>query len=305
MSTIRASAPSALRLRGPSTAVLTLSSLIGVIAFGWPFVIDPDVGLGHERDAPLLFAVTLLMVVVVLMAEIVRGGIDAKALAMLGVLAALGAALRPLGGGVTGFQPMFLVIILGGRALGPGFGFVLGLLTMLGSAVVTGGVGPWLPFQMLGAAWMGLGAGLLPRASGRREVWLVAGYGALASVAYGFLLNLWFWPFTTGLDSELSFVAGDPVVANLRRLIAFSLLTSLGFDLVRAAGTLALTLMAGGLVLRALRRASRRAAFGAVADFGETSGWPPLASPEGRPASASTTGSGERPGAAGGDVGSA
>ncbi len=294
-----AALPPALRLRGGSAMVLVVASVIGVVAFGWPFVLDPDAGLGHERDAPLLFAVTLLMVVVVLMAEIARGGIDAKAVAMLGVLAALGAALRPLGGGVTGFQPMFLVVILGGRALGPGFGFVLGLVTMLGSAVVTGGVGPWLPFQMLGAAWMGLGAGLLPRASGRREVWLVAGYGAVASVVYGFLLNLWFWPFTTGLDSQLSFVAGDPVLANVQRFLAFSLLTSLGFDVVRALGTLVLTLLAGGLVLRALRRASRRAAFGAVADFGETSAQAPVASPAGRPGSEPTSGSANRPGAPG------
>jgi len=54
---------------------------------------------------------------------------------------------------------MLIVMIIGGRVLGPGFGFVLGLLAMLGSALVTGGVGPWLPFQMLGAAWIGLGAG--------------------------------------------------------------------------------------------------------------------------------------------------
>ena len=43
------------------------------------------------------------------------------------------------------------------------------------SALVTGGVGPWLPFQMLGAAWVGLGAGLLPPAKGRAEIVLLAG----------------------------------------------------------------------------------------------------------------------------------
>jgi energy-coupling factor transport system substrate-specific component len=257
-----------MRLSPGTTLVLLLASVIGLIGFGWPFVVDADAAIGHEQDAPLLFAITLLMVVLVLLAEIARGGIDAKALAMLGVLAAVGAALRPLGGGVTGFQPMFIVMIIGGRVFGPGFGFVLGLLAMLGSALVTGGVGPWLPFQMLGAAWIGLGAGLLPQADGRREITLLALYGTITSVLYGFLLNMWFWPFATGLDSDIAFVAGDPVLENLQRFLVFSLLTSLGFDLVRAVGIAALVVLAGGPMLRALRRASRRAAFSAQPEFG-------------------------------------
>lgn len=264
-----------MRLTPGTTIVLVLSSMIGLIGFGWPLVVDADASIGHEQDAPLLFAITLLMVVLVLLAEIARGGIDAKALAMLGVLAAVGAALRPLGGGVTGFQPMFIVMIIGGRVFGPGFGFVLGLLAMLGAALVTGGVGPWLPFQMLGAAWMGLGAGLLPRAEGRREIALLAGYGALTSVLYGFMLNMWFWPFAAGLESGVSFVAGDPVLENLHRFLVFSLLTSLGFDLVRALGIAVLVVLAGGPMLRALRRASRRAAFSARPEFASARGGSP------------------------------
>ncbi len=263
----------ALSLGGARTLVLLVASLVGLAAFGWPFVVDADAAVAHERDAPLLFALLLVLVVLVLLVELARGGIDPKALAMLGVLAAVGTALRPLGGGVTGFQPMFVVLVLGGRVFGPGFGFVLGLLTMLGSALITGGVGPWLPFQMLAAAWVGMGAGLLPgRESattwrGRREVWLLVGYGLLASVVYGLLLNLWFWPFATGLESGLSFVAGDPAVENLQRFLVFSALTSLGFDIPRAIGTTVLLVLAGAPVLALLRRASRRASFGAEATF--------------------------------------
>ena len=36
-------------------------------------------------------------------------------------------------------------------ALGPGFGFALGATTLMSSALITGGVGPWLPFQMIAA----------------------------------------------------------------------------------------------------------------------------------------------------------
>ena len=202
-----------------------------------------------------------------LLAEISSGGVDAKAVAMLGVLAALGTALRPFGAGVTGFNPMFVVLILGGRALGPGFGFVLGATTMFSSALLTGGVGPWLPFQMLAAAWIGFFSGLLPPARGRRELVMLAGYGAVSGVAFGFLMNLWFWPFQTGTSSSLSFVPGAPLAENLGRFLAYSVATSLGWDLIRGLGNAALVLVFGGPVLRALRRATRRAAFDVPVGF--------------------------------------
>jgi energy-coupling factor transport system substrate-specific component len=159
------------------------------------------------------------------------------------------------------------VLIIGGRVLGPGFGFALGLISMLGSALLTGSVGPWLPFQMLGAAWVGMGAGLLPRSRGRTEVAMLAGYGTVAGILYGFLLNMWFWPFLTGTDSAISFVPGDPVLDNLARFLAFSLVTSLGFDIPRAIGIIAIIALAGGPMLRTLRRATRRANFGAIPQF--------------------------------------
>jgi energy-coupling factor transport system substrate-specific component len=96
---------------------------------------------------------------------------------------------------------------------------------------------------------------------------LVAAYGAVAGLAYGMLLDLWFWPFTTGLSTTLSFVAGDPLSENLHRFFAFWLATSLGFDIPRAIGNLVLVLAVGGPVLRALRRSARRAAFEVPVEF--------------------------------------
>jgi energy-coupling factor transport system substrate-specific component len=89
--------------------------------------------------------------------------------------------------------------------------------------------------QMLAASWVGMGAGLLPPARGRREIVLLAAYGAGSAFLYGMLLNLWFWPFTTGADTQLSYVAGAPVVENLHRFILFTLATSTwGWDMGRA-----------------------------------------------------------------------
>jgi energy-coupling factor transport system substrate-specific component len=164
---------------------------------------------------------------------------------------------------------VFFLLVLAGRALGRGFGFVLGSVTLFASALLTAGVGPWLPFQMLAAGWVGFLAGCLPPARGRAEVAVLTAYAAAAGLAYGLLMNLQLWPFALGLDSGLSYVAGDPVGENLGRFLAFTLATSLGFDLPRALTTAVLVALTARPVLTALRRAARKAEFGAIATFEE------------------------------------
>jgi energy-coupling factor transport system substrate-specific component len=254
--------------------VLTAASLAGLAMFAWPLLLTPPSGAAHRTDAPFLFVLILPVLLAVVLSELASGGIDAKALAMLGVLSALGAALRPLGAGVAGIELVFFLLVLAGRVFGPGFGFLLGCTTLFGSALITGGVGPWLPFQMLGSAWIGLGAGLLPRrVHGRWEVAMLAGYGALAGFAYGFLLNLWFWPFAIGGDTQLSFVPGGPVWANLHRFALYTLATSsVGWDLGRALTNVVAIVVVGPAVLVTLRRAARRASFGAPVAFAPPQG---------------------------------
>ncbi|MDT0306081.1 ECF transporter S component [Streptomyces sp. DSM 44917] len=258
------------RLGPRAAAALALVSATGVVAFGWPLLAGTDSGLAHSADAPWLFALLLPMLLAVVAATLADGGMDAKAVAMLGVLAAAGAALRPLGAGTAGLQPMFFLMVLAGRVLGPGFGFALGSVTMFASALLTGGVGPWMPFQMLTMGWLTMGAGLLPGADalrGRGELAMLAAYGAVSSVLYGLVMNLQGWPYIAGLGTGISFVPGDPLAENLGRYLAYVLATSLGWDLPRAVLTTALVLAFGGSVLRALRRATRRAAFDAPVRF--------------------------------------
>lgn len=257
----------AVRLRPKATAAIALVSIAGLIAFGWPLIVDPGSGIAHGADAPFVFALLLPLLLAVVLAEIAEGGLDVKAVALLGVLSAVGAVLRPLGAGSAGIELVFFLLVLAGRVFGPGFGFVLGSTTLFASALITGGVGPWLPYQMLGAAWVGLGAGLLPRARGRREIALLAAYGAVAGLAYGWLLNFSFWPFAVGTGTGLSFIPGAPAWENLHRFALFSLATSLGWDLGRALTNAVLIAVTGAAVLGALRRASRRAAFDATPEF--------------------------------------
>ncbi|WP_282699635.1 ECF transporter S component [Streptomyces sp. CC219B] len=261
----------AIRLGPRSVAALALVSTVGVVAFGWPFLAPPTSALGtHTQDAPWLFAGLLILLVAVVAAAISESGLGPKAVAMLGVLAATGAALRPIGGGTAGIEPMFFLMVLSGRVLGPGFGFALGNVTMFASALLTGGVGPWMPFQMLAMGWFTMGAGLLPGAAGlrgRAEVWLLAAYGFVAAFAYGTAMNMAGWPFMGALASNIAFDPEAGVPANLARFVAYCLATSLGWDLGRAVVTVVLTLTVGPTLLRGLRRATRRAAFEAPVTF--------------------------------------
>lgn len=264
----------ALPVRPRAALALVLASTVGLAAFGWPLFITPELGADHAQDAPWFFLALLPLLLGVVLAELADGGMDSKAVALLGVLAAVIAAMRPLGPGVAGLEPTLFLLVLAARVFGPGFGFVLGSLSYFASALITAGVGPWLPFQMLGASWVGFGAGCLPRrVTGRAEVGMLAGYCVLGALFYGALMNLWFWPFATFLkDTDLQFAPGSGVGDNLRRLVGFTLATSLGYDVPRAVLNGVLVVLAGPGVLLALRRASRRAAFDAPVTFtGEAS----------------------------------
>ncbi len=259
---------------GRRTAVLlTLASLIGVLMFCWPlFTRVPATDLGHVSDAPLLFVLVLPFVVAVVLASIAEGGMDAKALAMLGVLSAVNAAVRPLGAGLAGIETVFFLLVLAGRVFGPGFGFVLGCTSLFASALLTAGVGPWLPFQMMASAWIGLGAGLLPRrVSGRTEIAMLATYGVVAAYVFGLLMTLWFWPFAVGSGTDLSFVPGGPTLENIKRFLLFTVTTStLGWDTGRAITNAVAIVVLGPAVLATLRRAARRASFGSRPTFSPT-----------------------------------
>lgn len=256
----------AVAVRPRARVMLGVTALAGVAAFCWPLLLAPESPLAGSTQAPFLFAAILPLLLAVVLTEMSDGGMDVKALAMLGVLSAVGAGLRVLGAGTAGIQPMFFLLILAGRVFGPGFGFVLGNTALLGSALLTGGVGPWLPFQMTAAGFVAMVAGLLPRARGRAEIALLAAYGLVSSYAYGLLLNLSFWPFTVGYGTGLSFDPHAPLGDNLTRFLLFTAATSLGFDTGRALTTALLVVVAGHGVLVVLRRASRRAAFTAAGE---------------------------------------
>lgn len=250
------------RARVPLAVAVAL--VIGTVAFGWPLFLRPESGMQPEQ-APIVFALVLPMVLAVVLSEVAGGRMDARQLAMLGVLAAVGTILRPLSAGTAGFELVFFVLILAGRVFGAGFGFALGAITLFTSALITSGVGPWLPYQMLAAGFVGLFAGLLPRAGGRAEVWLLAGYGAVSAFAYGWVMDFAFWPFGVGNDTGISFDATLGPLENLHRFVLYNIATSMGWNLGRAITNAVLIALVGPALLRLLRRSARRSDFAPAA----------------------------------------
>jgi energy-coupling factor transport system ATP-binding protein/energy-coupling factor transport system substrate-specific component len=236
--------------------VLALGNLAAVAAFGWPFL-APAAPADAQRAVPYIALALAPALAVAVAIALDRHVASAKAVALLGVLGAIGAATRVLGDTVGGVEPVFIVLILAGRALGARFGFLLGLVVIALSALITGGIGPWLPFQLFACAWVGAGAGLLPRVRSRLgELALLACYGAIASWIVGALLNLWFWPFAIGGGSSIAYVADAAPLVNLKAFALYSLATStLTWDTVRALTTVVGIALIGRPVLAALRRA--------------------------------------------------
>lgn len=254
----------AVRLTLRSGLVLGAASVAGLMMLCWPLLLQASPG--QRIDPPFLFLALLPLVVVVVLAEISEGGLDPRVLAVLGVLSAVNAVLRALSPGLAGVELTFFMLVLAGRVFGPGFGFVLGCTSLFASALLTAGVGPWLPFQMLVSAWVGMGAGLLPRRlTGRAEIVVLCVYGVVAAYAFGILMNLSGWPFVAGIaipgeERSLSYVPGAPLLENLHRFALYTLLTSTGgWDTVRAITNAVAIALLGPAVLTTLRRASRRA----------------------------------------------
>jgi energy-coupling factor transport system substrate-specific component len=248
-----------------SGTILSLSAVIGALVLLSPFLapaIVPDGAatlLEGSGQSSLLTIVLLGLVLAVLLLEMQGQAIGAKTVAALGVLVAAAAVLRFIEvaiPGPGGFSPVFVPIILGGYVFGARFGFLMGALTLLVSALLTGGVGPWLPFQMLAAAWVGLTAGWLPHPQGKyRETALLASFGFMWGFLYGFILNLYFWPFMT-LAAQADGDAGL-----LSRYLAFYVTTSLVWDLGRAGGNLLLLAYVGIPTIKALQRFDLRLHF--------------------------------------------
>lgn len=244
-------------------AGLLAATAIGLAIFIAPLLAGPGFSLSGTLFTALIACAALAILAVGLQTH----HLSTRLLAVLAALIAVDATLRLVVViGLLGFSPIFFLIIVGGFVMGPGFGFALGALTLLLSAVLTAGFGPWLPYQMLASGWVGMGAGFIgemrPRwaqVRPRSMLLVLAIYAAIAGFAYGALLDLWEWPFLLGAaSSPISWAPGLGLAALARRFGIFYLTTSFLYDSFRAAGNVLLIALLGTPVIAALARFRRR-----------------------------------------------
>ncbi len=258
-----------------SPIIYLICSLVGVVSLLYPFVLPQlnatgQPGQQRSADMPLMMTLLLGLALLVLVYEVQGQAMSTKIIALLGVLVAINAALRffdvaiPIPGG---FSPIFFLIILTGYVYGARFGFLMGVMTLAVSAILTGGVGPWLPSQMFSAGWVGMSTPLLRplirslSLEGRSsEVWILAGFSAVWGILFGIIMNLWTWPFIAG-PADQYWTQRIGLMETFRRYAAYYLATSLVWDIARAAGNFVMIIGFGVPALRALRRFKRRFTF--------------------------------------------
>jgi energy-coupling factor transport system substrate-specific component len=238
--------------------VVALSAAASLLMFTWPLflrVSNPN----QATIAQAAFIALMPVVLVILLVEFSSGNLDSRRLAVLGLLISINAVIRLLGAGVSGIETAFFLIILGAFVFGASFGFILGSGSLLVSALLGAGVGPWLPFQMMAAGLVGIGAGLLGLFRWKRPLLAVGSYAVVASFFYGALMTMWNWPFLAGLGSSLSFIPGAPIGTNLLGFLKYELLTGgLLWDFGRAATTVTLIALTGKTLLATLNRVANR-----------------------------------------------
>lgn len=242
-------------------SITALISLLGIAAFVYPFFLAalPTAASANARtdDAPIIFGIMMPLLLLLILAELSSRRMNAKIVAVLGVLTAINAILR-LPTGLGDSPTFFFLPILLGYAYGARFGFLHGALSLFVSALLTAGIGPWLPFQMFAMGWLGLGAALLRLLRLPAGSWLepivLAGYAYVACMLFGALMNIYFWPFQAG-DSGLAWRPGLSLLDTAQRYWTFYVLSgSLAWDALRAMFTAGCVLGLGRPLLRELRR---------------------------------------------------
>jgi hypothetical protein len=249
---------------------LVAVSILGAALFLWPFAVS-------SVPAPVVALSLALGTLAALAAvETAMRRLDARRFALLAAIAGIDAALRlVLVTGAGGFSPIFFLILATGYVYGPSFGFLCGATSLLTSAVATGGIGPWLPYEMFGCGWTGAAAGIagLRRSStpGLRDIAVLAIVSVVAGYAYGALLDVWDWTTFYRGSPTFGFLPGAGTGVLLQRFGRFYLATSALWDSFRAFGDALAVIVLGLPVLAGLTRVRSRLTF-TVAGPGAGSG---------------------------------
>jgi energy-coupling factor transport system substrate-specific component len=162
------------------------------------------------------------------------GPTAAREITLVATLAAAAAAGRVLLAAVPGVQPVTVIAVAAGAALGARAGFATGALAALVSNFFLG-QGPWTPWQMLGWGACGVAGALLRRLIRHRVPFALVCF--VLGFAFSALMDVWlwlsFWPHTwealalvfgRGVWFQAAHALGNVVIAlavgpELRRLL--------------------------------------------------------------------------------------
>jgi energy-coupling factor transport system substrate-specific component len=205
-----------------------------VAAFGIALVLAAT---GDSRVSIWFVAASLLAVTVVWLES---GPDSAKEITLVATLAGAAAAGRVLFAAVPGVQPVTIVTLVAGAALGLRAGVGVGMLAAFGSNFFLA-QGPWTPYQMLGWGACGAVGALLATLLRRRLALAVV--GCVLGLAFSAFMDVWEW------------FAFYP-----HNWASFTLILGRGipFDVAHAVGNVALALVAGPELRRLLERYGRR-----------------------------------------------
>ncbi|HEV2216327.1 MAG TPA: ECF transporter S component [Candidatus Dormibacteraeota bacterium] len=242
---------------------VAIISLPGLLLFLWPFF-----GANLPASTPA-WALMLAAVGALFLVEAGTRQLDSRGVALLAAIAAIDTVLRlAVIEGIGGFSPIYFLVLCAGYVFGSTYGFLVGALSILVSATVGGGVGPWVPYQVFAVGWVGAVAGLAGRRRSRLPGWqdlaVLALVGAVMGWVVGALLDIQDWVTVYRGNPTLGWEPGLSVATAVAHVGRFYLVTSLAYDTFRAVGNVIMVLLLGAPVLAALSRLQARLTFEVV-----------------------------------------
>ena len=212
---------------------------IFTVAFAAAVVLMTKLHIGLNKAGTIGAVLLILLFVVIFEAKTV----DAKEMASIATLSAIGGVARVPFVGIPGLQPTTFIVAVSGYVMGPVNGFMVGAMSAFISNFFLG-QGPWTLWQMLGWGACGFFFGLLKKRESKLQNIVFITLCGLWGYIYGVILNMW---YVVAYISPIS----------LKTIVA-SFVLSFSQDTIHAIGNVFFAAVFGRRFIRVLTRYNRR-----------------------------------------------